>query len=266
MATRILIPLALVVAACTGKTTPTTETTPTETETTPTADTSQEEVDLDFPAKYIYVSAQFGWDAANFELVDPALYGTPLLSSISWLIYTEKFASLGYDFSQTAEYCYIDLLFPAGAAAPGTMALADATAYTGFDHSGDAQDFASNCTPEDGHNIGDLFGTDQATYILDALDTPWGVGIGELDTEGVTIADVDLGGRVYNMFEYFGAGIEDDWFYANAVEIDPSTYDVVVENNDYVDIPSEDVWDGANLATGLYFINMPYILIFNDTW
>lgn len=288
MTLRKLIPLAVLLAGCPGATPGTkdtdTDTTPPE----PTGDTGPTEPDLDFPALHVFLSADFGWDAETQSIRYPTTNGYEIASRIEWIIATDAFLVSPDPYSETDEYCYIDMVFPEGPAAYSPTAQADPTAYFGVDHSGLAADIFTNCNDKD-HNIGEMLGdVDIAAALAASTDPanggiPYGIAIGAHSDDFVTVyLDVGdtaedwantVGARVYNTNFFWGitdgsgiARLSDDIWYAYPIALDAKTFEAQVDGNYYVLVPPEDVYDGVQLATAWYRISPFYGVILSQTF
>lgn len=238
----------------------TTDTTDTDTDspptTTPPPDTGVPPEDAAFPARYLGIRAQFAYSRQNNKVMTAFLYGEPYVPKISIELYTSRFLQFGMDYSDTDEYCTIDLLLRSGNPASSPFVASDPTAYMGFAHSGSAAETASTCGDAQ-HPIDGLFDGDPVQAVLNVSGLPWAEAIGELTTDGgfVYSGSTFGGGRVYNAGALTGQMIADDDFTAQAYAVDPDTGVLLLdEGYNLMEIPAEDMWTGTKLATGLYLL------------
>ena len=145
-----------------------------------------------------------------------------------------------------------------------SWASGDPTVYFGVDYTGGTGSALTNCNTPGLELDPAIFGTD----VIDTLVTQiggWGAGIGDFGpqfygygTNPGTFADF-VGARI-NATPGF---IESDAFYAQPVEIDPTTFEAQLDTSGVpITISPASVDLGGNIATGWYRIFSFFIYTF----
>lgn len=270
MNARHLIPLAILAAACPGGTKTTTDTP--EPETTPTGDTGGgPEPEEPFTPFVAFMEASFTWDAATQGLVSLNLGGGNYLPSYIEVVIGSReyaYAPAGVDPATLAdEFCVVDFIFADGPAALSSRFIDDPTNFMLVDHSGDVADVLTNCDPT-AFPMDEWLGAgvDVVDTLLNAAGEPWALGVGTMSptatadlqavVDAADAAELEalwVGGRVLNSSFFFSDVIVDDGWLARPFDIDPTTFEPLVDGDNYlIYIPKDDVFAGNALHTGWY--------------
>lgn len=208
-----------------------------------------------FDPAYLSIIAEFGWDSSTRSLVDVNTSTGPSSAHILLQYGDEDWAQ--DEFSPSSEhYCVVEIPFTQSALT--SWVIGSSSYWAGFDYIS-ADGLFTDCNLGDGvYDFDPNIWGDEPFSELPSYG--WGMGVWEGPPdlasiyEGTGLETNVFGGTIPNSMLPYG---EDDYV-AVARQID-SEYNVVVEDDSVIFLPSNSINLGGNIASGWY-------LLLGGTW